>query len=195
MQDNPFFHFNPTDIPLQAGKLLVSVPLTGDAFFERSVVLLLEHNEKESFGITLNKKLPISLKDIFTDTRNEHIPVFWGGPVGVNELHSLHTYGDLLKGSSHVTKNIYYGASASDLLLSVKKELFDENLIRFYLGYAGWVSGQLEKEVNQKLWVIADCNERILFCKNNKSCWDSAVKSLGKDFAFWLNIPEAPFLN
>jgi len=195
MRNNPFFHFTPTKIPLQAGKLLVSVPLTGDFFFDRSVVLLVEHNEKESFGITLNKKLPLSLKDLFPDTHNENIPIFWGGPVEADTLFFLHSYGDLLKGSLPITSTVYYGASATDLLHSIKKELLDENLIRFYLGYAGWTSGQLEAEIQQKLWIISDCDEKNLFGKDNKLCWNSVIKSLGSDFSFWLNTPEEPYWN
>jgi len=165
MQDNPFFHYTPTKTPLQAGKLLVSAPLTGDIFFDRSVVLLVEHNEEESFGLLLNKKLPLTLKDVFPDTHNEHIPVFWGGPVEANNLFLLHGYGSLLNGSQVVTENIYFGASIPDLLLAIKKELLDESLIRFYLGYAGWTKGQLEKEIKQKLWVVADCDEKNFSAK------------------------------
>jgi putative transcriptional regulator len=195
MQANPFFHFTPTKTPLQAGKLLVSVPLTGDVFFDRSVILLVEHNENGSFGIILNKDLPLTLKDLFPDTDNEHIPIFWGGPVEANTLFFLHRYGNLLKGSIPVVENIYYGASAADLMHSIKKELLDENLIRFYLGYAGWTGGQLEAEIKQKLWVVADCDEKKLFGKNNKPYWNTVVESLGSDFSFWLNTPEEPYWN
>lgn len=195
MQDNPFFHFTPAKTPLQAGKLLVSVPLTGNIFFDRSVILLVEHNETGDFGIMLNKNLPLTLKDIFPDTRNEHIPIFLGGPVDANNLFFLHGYGNLLKGSLPICENVYYGASAADLLHSIKKELLDENLIRFYLGYAGWTSGQLEAEINKKLWVIADCDEKNIFDKDNKSCWNNVVKSLGSSFSFWLDTPEEPYWN
>jgi putative transcriptional regulator len=195
MQDNPFFHFTPTETPLQAGKLLVSVPLTGDVFFDRSVILLVEHNQEGSFGIMLNKSLPITLKDLFPQTHNEHIPIFWGGPVDANYLFFLHSYGSLFKGSLPVCENIYYGASAADLLHSIKKELLDENLIRFYLGYTGWIGGQLEAEINQKLWVIADCDDKNFFGKHNNLTWNSVVETLGARFSFWLNTPEEPYLN
>ena len=195
MQNNPFFHFSPTKTPLQAGKLLVATPLTGDIFFDRSVILLIEHNEGGSFGIILNKNLPITLKDLFPDTHNEHIPIFWGGPVDANVLFFLHSYGNLLKDSIHIDGNIYYGASVPDLLDSIKKELLDESLIRFYLGYSGWTGGQLEDEINRKLWVVADCDEKNLFAINNKSYWNTVVENLGSDFSSWLNIPEEPCWN
>jgi putative transcriptional regulator len=143
----------------------------------------------------LNKNLPLTLKDLFPNTHNEHIPVFWGGPVEANSLFLLHGYGNLLKGSQAVTKNVYLGASVPDLLHSIKKELLDENLIRFYLGYAGWTSGQLEDEIKQKLWVITDCDEKKFFGKNNNLRWNAVVKSLGSDYASWLNTPEEPYWN
>ena len=195
MNDNPFFHFTPTKTPLQAGKLLVSVPLTGDIFFDRSVIFLIDHSEEGSFGITLNKKLPLTLKDLFPDTHNEHIPIYFGGPVEANTMYFLHSYGNLLKGSSPISETIYYGACATDLLDSIKKELLDENLIHFYLGYAGWTSGQLEAEMNRNLWVIADFDETNLFGNDTKLYWNTVVESLGNDFSSWLNLPEEPYWN
>lgn len=156
---------------------------------------MVEHNEKGSFGITLNRMLPLTLKDLFPKTHNEHIPIFWGGPVEANNLFSLHNYGNLLKGSLPITENIYYGAAAGDLLHLIKKELLDENLIRFYLGYAGWTSGQLEMEIDEKLWVVADCDEKNLFDKDNNLYWYNVVESLGEGFSFWLNTPEEPYWN
>ena len=113
MIKNPFFYSKPTEHPLQVGNILVSVPLSGDYYFDRTVVLLIEHGEKGSFGIMLNKSfpLPLTLRDLFKNAVKEHerILIFNGGPLDVNNLFALHTYGDLIKGSSLVADGLYFG--------------------------------------------------------------------------------------
>lgn len=51
------------DIEPTIGRVLVAEPTTYDFFFSRSIVLLLEHEDREgSAGVILNKKLVIILK-------------------------------------------------------------------------------------------------------------------------------------
>ncbi len=197
MTKNPFFYSEPTPYPLEKGNILISVPLSGDFYFDRTVVLLIEHNEQGSFGITLNRSLPITLQDIFKSDEKEHesIPIFNGGPVNPSNLFALHTYGDLIKGSSQITEELYFGGFPSELLMSIKNDFLDENLIRFYLGYAGWSEGQLEDELTRNLWVVGQFEEKLLFHHDDEKCWKMAVASLGKSYVSWFNIAKEPFLN
>ena len=52
------------------GSLLIAEP-TGlsDLNFDRSVILLVEHNESGSVGFILNKKLKYSTKDLIPDLK------------------------------------------------------------------------------------------------------------------------------
>jgi len=197
MKKNPFFYFEHTGLPLQMGNILISVPLSGDYYFDRTVVLLVEHNEKESFGIILNKSLPVTLQDIFPkETRqNGGIPVANGGPVSPDNLFTLHTYGDLINGSSSVVDGLYFGGFASQLLVSIKNDFLNEQHIRFYLGYAGWSEGQLESELNRNLWVVGKFQEELLFHNEDENCWKMAVKSLGEAYSSWFDIVKDPFCN
>lgn len=197
MKKNPFFNFEPSGLPLQVGNILISVPLSGDFYFDRTVILLIEHNHKESFGIVLNRSLPITLQDIFPDDslQSKPILIFNGGPVSPENLLALHTYGSLIKGSSMVIDGLYFGGLASQLLVSIKNNFLDEYYIRFYLGYAGWSKGQLESELKKNLWIIGKFEENLLFHNDNANCWKMAVKSLGEKYSSWLDIAEEPFFN
>ena len=197
MVKNPFIYSKPTGHLLKEGNILLSVPLSGGFYFNRTVVLLVEHNEKGSFGIVLNKSLPVTLRDIFTKTEKKHesIPVFNGGPVEIDNLFALHTYGNLINGSFQVIDGLYFGGFPSELLQSIKNDSLDENLIRFYLGYAGWSAGQLESELHKNMWVIGQFQEKLLFHNNDEKCWEMAVKSLGKPYNSWFNIVKVPFWN
>jgi len=197
MVKNPFIYFKPTGYSLQKGNILVAVPLSGGSYFDRTVILLVECNEKGSFGIVLNKSLPITLRDIFTKTEKKHesLSVFNGGPVEIDNLFALHTYGNLIKGSSHVIDGLYFGGFPSELLQSIRNDSLDENLIRFYLGYAGWSAGQLEAELNKNMWVIGQFQEKLLFHNSDENCWKMAVKALGEAYNSWFEIVKSPFWN
>jgi putative transcriptional regulator len=197
MIKNPFFNFEPTGLPLQAGNILISVPLSGDFYFDRTVVLLIEHNENGSFGFILNKSLPLTLNDLFPKATPElgHISVYNGGPVDHEELFAVHTYGDLIKGSTPIANGLYLGGLASQLVNCIKSDFLDEHFIRFYLGYSGWSQGQLEAELNRDLWLVSTFQEKLLFHDDDENCWNIAVTSLGEDYSSWFNIAQTPFLN
>ena len=68
------------------GKLLIAEPaLTGDVSFNRSVVLLAEHNDEGSVGFILNKPLNYDISDLIEDI-NVPFQVFNGGPVEQDNL-------------------------------------------------------------------------------------------------------------
>jgi putative transcriptional regulator len=194
MSEVPFFNFNSVPRPLQSGNVLISVPLSGDLYFARTVILLITSNEKGTLGIMLNKSLPISIYDIYESKRknNKHIPVFIGGPVDIDRLFVLHAYGDLMQESLPVTKDVFFGGSSSELSLLLQDDLLDESLIRFYLGYTGWSGGQLESEIERKLWVVGNFDKKLIFHQDDDRCWREAVLSLGEDFSSWLYIAADP---
>ena len=47
-----------------AGRLLVASPLIGDPNFERSVVLMIEHNAEGALGVVLNNPTETAVQDM-----------------------------------------------------------------------------------------------------------------------------------
>ena len=79
----------------QKGHLLVAEPtLTGDVSFNRSVVLLAEHNDEGSVGFILNKPLEYSINDLIYDI-DIPLPVFNGGPVEQDNLYFILSNGEM----------------------------------------------------------------------------------------------------
>jgi putative transcriptional regulator len=197
MKNNLFFDSVESTVPLRAGNILIAVPFLTGMYFKWTVILLIEHNKKGSFGLILNRSTTITLQDIFEqeEGQNSTIPIYRGGPVD-NNLLTLHTYGDLIKGSYQVTKGgIYFGGYPSQLLLLIQNDFFDTNLIRFYLGYVGWGSGQLLSEIRKKVWVVGRFQPDLLFHDNDNQCWNKAVASLGDGFDSWTDIAKDPTCN
>ena len=53
-------------LPIQ-GSLLISEPFLQDAYFQRSVILLMEHTTEGSMGFILNKKTDLLVNSFFKD--------------------------------------------------------------------------------------------------------------------------------
>jgi putative transcriptional regulator len=49
----------------------------------------------------------------------------------------------------------------------------------FILGYAGWTAGQLDREIQDNAWLIADATADIVFGAPVDEKWDRSVKLLG----------------
>ena len=65
-----------------AGSQLIAEPFLQDAYFQRSVVLLVEHSPKGSMGFVWNKKTDLVVNSYFAEF--EHLPdmpIYLGGPV------------------------------------------------------------------------------------------------------------------
>ncbi|MDX1365732.1 MAG: YqgE/AlgH family protein, partial [Arenibacter latericius] len=68
--------------------------------------------------------------------------------------------------------------------------------IRFFLGYSGWSSLQLEEELHSKSWIVANniyhCN---IIQKSADAFWREKMLELGGNYLIWSNSPENPNLN
>jgi putative transcriptional regulator len=71
----------------------------------------------------------------------------------------------------------------------------DPDLIRFYIGYSGWSSGQLEKEMNEKTWLTVNATRSLVFHDNAAEIWKDSLKHLGGDYEIMINFPIDPQLN
>ena len=79
--------------------------------------------------------------------------------------------------------------------LAINENLFDLADIRLFAGYSGWATGQLEQEMKEKSWLVAELSENIVFDTDTENLWKKSVKCLGKDYSYLLNIPSDPQLN
>ncbi|GEB54094.1 MULTISPECIES: YqgE/AlgH family protein [Streptomyces] len=76
-----------TEVSSLTGRLLVATPVLADPNFDRAVVLLLDHDEKGSLGVVLNRPTPVDVGDIlepWAQLTGEPNVVFQGGPVSLD---------------------------------------------------------------------------------------------------------------
>jgi putative transcriptional regulator len=191
----PFDYFKyKNKLKPEKGRLLISEPFLPDPNFERTIVLLCEHNEEGSFGFVLNKPSIAKVSEIVND-----IPVqkeaFVGGPVQQDTLHFLHRISDLQE-AVPICDNIFWGGNVDDLVQGLSMNTISDNDIRFFLGYSGWSSGQLDQELEQDSWIVCDyVTPELLFDTPPGVMWRQALSNMGGRFSVYSNYPVDPSLN
>lgn len=180
----------------EKGKLLIAEPtLTGDVSFNRSVVLLAEHNEEGSVGFILNKPLEYHIGELISEIKVP-LQVFNGGPVEQDNLYFIHKVPQLIEGSIEIADGIYWGGDFEKTIELINTKAITEKDIRFFLGYSGWASLQLDQELSSKSWVIISNEyQSDIIQKSSNAFWKEKMVELGGDYLIWSNAPENPAMN
>lgn len=180
------------------GEILVSSPFLKEYFFSRSVILLLDSSEEGGqLGLVLNKRAKVSLADLFPQLADlGRIEVFCGGPVGRDRLFMLHSLPEVFTTTLEVCPGVYVGGSPEEIVHYLLNGGTVEGHVRFFLGYSGWMRGQLIKEIRHQSWACAvpRASGKLLLGKGD-AYWRRAVESLGPNYHGWLNVPDDPSLN
>lgn len=179
----------------EKGRLLISEPFLPDPNFERTVVLLCEHNEEGSFGFVLNKPSALKLNEVIEDIGDHENPVFVGGPVQQDTLHFIHRNVQI-ENAVELADQIYWGGDFESILTMFDTRQISPNDIRFFLGYSGWGPGQLESELEQESWIVCDfVSNQLLFDTEPGTLWRKALDNMGGRFSVYSNYPVDPRLN
>jgi len=177
------------------GKILVSEPYLPDPNFERSIVLLCEHNENGSFGFVLNKPSVASLADVMPELSGLNTILFVGGPVQQDTLHYLHRCGEL-SGATQITDDVYWGGDFDNLKFLIGSGQIKPTEIKFFLGYSGWSEGQLDGELEADTWIVSNrFNSELVFETDPKAMWKKSLESMGGRFSVYSNYPVDPRMN
>lgn len=67
---NNIFKITHNNVLPAQGSILMSEPFLQDAYFQRSVVLLVEHNTEGSMGFVLNKKTDLIVNTFFRNLKS-----------------------------------------------------------------------------------------------------------------------------
>lgn len=180
------------------GLLLVSEPSLDEPHFNHSIVMLIDYGRNEdSLGIVINRSTPFTLdKAIDGVNPNIHIPIFAGGPVGLDRLIYLHTLGPAFHDTKEISPGLFLGGDLNEVLDYVNSGYETEGIIRFFIGYSGWSAGQLDGEINNGSWAVANpIQPRQLLSLSDNSLWHEVVRSMGNEFKDWRYSPQYPNLN
>ena len=178
-----------------SGRLLIANPHLDDPNFLRTVVFLFEHDLNGTFGFVLNRKLDYAIGELVPELSDFELPVFEGGPVGLNTLHFLHQYPNQIPGGKEVADGVYWGGDFEEMVKVVNSRTIDNSKIRFFLGYSGWDQGQLDMEMDEKTWIVSFAFREFIFHHDVKELWKDVLKKMGGEYELILNAPIDPQLN
>lgn len=178
------------------GNLLIAEPaIIGDVSFNRSIVLLADHNPEGSIGFILNKPLEYTISDLIPEVKAE-FKVYNGGPVEQDNLYFIHRIPNLIPNSIEISLGIYWGGDFNKVAELIKTNVIQENDIRFFLGYSGWNASQLEDELKANSWLVSENTHRNnIIEKDYQFFWKEKMLELGGDYSIWSNAPENPNYN
>lgn len=175
-----------------AGSLLVAHPNMLDPNFRRTVLFISAHDPEDgAIGVIINRPLEKSVADLVSETPPENladVPVFFGGPVGNNQLmlaaFEWHKE-EGLKLNQH--------SLAGDLEMSASSQTLPP--IFAFLGYAGWSAGQLESEMKQNSWIVQKPSRTALKSERLSRLWFDIMNRLGPWYRMLAAAPDDPSLN
>ena len=181
--------------PTSKGVLLIANPFLKDPNFSRSVVLICENMPEGTFGFVLNKLMPQKLSELIPDLEGIDFPVYEGGPVKVDSLHFLHQYPDLIMGGEDLGSGVFWGGNFESLKIHLKNNTIDPEKLKFFVGYSGWMAGQLDFEMKEESWVTVQATPKLIFNTAPENTWKDSLKELGGEYEMMINYPLDPRLN
>jgi len=185
----------PLKIEPIAGRILISVPFLQDFYFRKSVILLADHSNEGSFGLIINKPVDVKLGDIAAEFEGFEAPVFLGGPVKTDSLFFIHTRPDLIDDGVPILEGLYWGGDMDTVRDLIREHKLSKDEIRFFVGYSGWSAQQLDRELEEKSWVVSLIDFKQVIKSNPLDLWGLTLKKLGREYSLWVNYPPDPTLN
>ncbi|HLZ15708.1 MAG TPA: YqgE/AlgH family protein, partial [Cyclobacteriaceae bacterium] len=166
-----------------------------DPNFERTIILLCEHNDDGTVGFVLNKPSLSKLGELIADLSQLKNIVCMGGPVQQDTLHYIHRCADI-DGAIEVSERIYWGGEFEQLIAKLETHQLKPKDIKFFLGYSGWSPNQLEDEIKANSWIVSDLvSEELIFETTEEEMWRKTLKNMGGRFSMYSNYPVDPTMN
>jgi len=174
------------------GQLLISSPALVDPHFRRTVILITHHDEEGAMGLVLTRPSDVRVEDAIPELAR--LPgaddvVHVGGPVQPEAIMALAEFEDAEDALVPIVGTVgFVSAEASVEELSIRR-------IRVFAGYSGWSPGQLEAELEEPSWIVADAEPDDVFASDPDELWRAVLERKGGQFTLLAAMPFDPRLN
>jgi putative transcriptional regulator len=181
-------------VPSLRGQLLVAGPSLLDPNFQRTVVLIVEHEDEGAMGLVLNRPSPIAAEQAIPELGDALDPeerLWMGGPVQATSVVVLADFAGTGLRQMPVVGDVGLVLPESDLQevgTAVRRA-------RPFLGYAGWGPGQLESELERDDWILAEFAPADAFTDDPDALWGEVLGRKGGQYALLATMPPDPSMN
>lgn len=158
------------------GMLLVADTRLDHPLFRQSVILLVKHDAEGSLGVILNRPSELPIAEAFpgiTSFTGREEAVNIGGPVSPRTILVLLRSPHPPQHGNPVAENLHI-TSLGELASRIDRPELKEDAFRVFIGYAGWVPGQLEAEIRRGDWTVLPGTAPLMFETPMKSMWQRA---------------------
>lgn len=166
------------------GQLLVALPGMPDQRFSRAVIYIVSHGMEGARGIVINRPLgTMGFGDLLMQLdipQSESCPaveVMQGGPVESGRGFVLHSDEFNRDGTSQIAQGISM-TSTIDILRAIANGKGPATQL-VALGYAGWLPGQIEEELQGNNWLTVPADAALVFHPDPDAKWDMALARIG----------------
>jgi putative transcriptional regulator len=177
------------------GQLLLDSGQLNGSFFQRTVVLICQHDAEGAFGLVLNRSSGNKLGEMIAADVPELLkeqPLYLGGPVQLSALSFLHA--DSFLPNASILPNLDLGHSL-DSLVEIGDSFSATKKIKMFAGYAGWSPGQLEEEMKRKAWLTHPASIELVFDADPEQLWQMILREKGWKYRLLAEMPEDISLN
>lgn len=162
----------------EGAMILVAHPAFRDLEWRQTVIIAAPVPSGGHVGVILNRPTRRSLGSLFPEhepSKKVVDPVFYGGPFSRSALvalvHADHSPG---AGSVAVMKDLYLAFRANTIDHVIETA---PNDARYFVGYVGWLPGELRSEIDRGLWSVLDADLEMVFRKDTESLWEELLQS------------------
>ena len=159
------------DQQLAKGKLLVASEFVVGEVFAKTVILLLHYDETGAMGLVVNRPTEVEPGELLADVEAISAysgTLYWGGPVRMNSLRALLRADTPPEGAQEVVDSVYQ-LPLDDALKEVP---MDPASLHFFIGYAGWFAGQLDRELGRGDWLVVPASDELVFAEDPGLLWE-----------------------
>ncbi len=167
------------------GSFLISTPKMPDPRFVEQVIYICAHNHEGAMGVVVNRPEPsLTLDDIFMGANlplpERQLPmVYIGGPVELDSAFVVYTSDYRAKHQIEISPSLSLSRESKVL----EDIAYGQGPLKFmfFLGYAGWGPGQLERELLDEGWLAVPGDDAIIFDVPDHEKWKRAAFLYGID--------------
>ena len=176
----------------------MATPALGDSNFERSVVLVLDHDEDGALGIVINRPTPVDVAEVlpvWQPLATEPGVLFQGGPVALDSALGLALVPGEGEDEPLGWRRVVGRLGLVDLDVPPEVLAAEVTRLRIFAGYAGWGAGQLETELEEDSWVVETARSSDVFAEDPSRLWEDVLKRKGSSFDLLRLMPLDPTQN
>jgi putative transcriptional regulator len=169
---------NPTDD--NQGLFLLARSALGDAFFAKSIVLMLPvetEPDRLVVGLIINKPAQVKLHELFPHAHSldkQDVTAYFGGPVDIHDRSAIFRSPTAPKGALHIFANVYVTFD-SDSIDALVKNSQQPSELRIFLGRSQWSHPQLQHEILAGAWYSFHDNSDPIFSSDPGKLWQTLL--------------------